>query len=191
MFVLASYLSLKSRIDDLLDDKGVVRMSFMPVTQILATQMGKSADTIVTDLQSTRCALQMQIADDRGTFLASVERCNFERTAAHCNILQHTAIKHPAIHSATHCNTLQRTATHCDILGHTATHCNKLQNTATHCYTLKYAATHCNTLHNHTVCRGLSTSVTLSISVPVPVSVSVSVSASVSVSVSVSVSGPC
>jgi len=36
--------------------------------------------------------------------------------------------------SATYCNTLQHTATHCT-LQHTATHCNTLQHTATHCNT--------------------------------------------------------
>jgi len=39
-------------------------------------------------------------------------------------------------HTATHCNTLQHTATHCK---HTATHCNTLQYTATHCNTLQQA----------------------------------------------------
>ena len=52
-------------------------------------------------------------------------------------------------HTATHCNTLQCTATqnsgmdmgwtleltHCDTLQHTATHCNTLRHTATHCIT--------------------------------------------------------
>jgi len=43
-------------------------------------------------------------------------------------------------HAATHCNTLQRTATatHCNTLQHTATHWNTLQHTATHCNTLQY-----------------------------------------------------
>ena len=66
------------------------------------------------------------------------------------------------------CETLQRTATHCNthcnILQHTATaqwthidvqrnashsppdkHCNTLQHTATHCKTLQHIATHCKT----------------------------------------------
>jgi len=81
----------------------------------------------------------------------------------HCNLLQHTAancnylpayrwrsthacvsVTHPlpslcmrVNHTATHCNTLQLTATH---LQHTATHCNTLQHTA-------ITATHCNTLY--------------------------------------------
>jgi len=58
--------------------------------------------------------------------------------------------------SATHCNTLQHTATHneymtgsfwiqvslCNTLQHTATHRNTLQHTATHCNTLQHTATH-------------------------------------------------
>ena len=69
--------------------------------------------------------------------------------------------------TATHCNTLQDTATHlvllkkrilgcvyiCVPLQHTATHCNMLQHTcmcatATHCNTLQHTATHCNTLQH-------------------------------------------
>jgi len=52
------------------------------------------------------------------------------------------------LHTATHCNTLQRTATHCNTLQHTTTQCNTLQHTATHCNTLQRTATHCNTLQH-------------------------------------------
>ena len=111
-----------------------------------------------------------------------------QHTATHCNTLQHTAIisrlwmsrvytdesrrtdldKGHCIgyvawvkeSSATHCNTLQDTATHCNTLQHTARHCNTrlsycktLQHAATHVYhtaehgnTLQHTATHCNTL---------------------------------------------
>jgi len=55
------------------------------------------------------------------------------RTTAHCNTLQHTATQH--------CNTLGRTERQKDI----ATHCSTLQHTATHCHTLQRIATHCNT----------------------------------------------
>jgi len=62
-------------------------------------------------------------------------------------------------HTATHCNTLQHTATQlhilrlrCGTLQHTATHCNTLQHNytssgsgAAHCNTLQHTATHCNT----------------------------------------------
>ena len=54
------------------------------------------------------------------------------RTTAHCNTLQHTATQH--------CNTLGRTERQKDI----ATHCSTLQHTATHCHTLPHTATHCN-----------------------------------------------
>jgi len=70
-----------------------------------------------------------------------------------------------AIHTATHCNTLQHTATHCNTLQHTATRqdsfichttfsfnarmCRQCMllyvvRTATHCNTLQHTATHCN-----------------------------------------------
>jgi len=48
------------------------------------------------------------------------------------------------LQTATRCNALSYTATHCNI------HCSTLQHTATHCNT------HCNTLHNllqHTRCN--------------------------------------
>ena len=62
-----------------------------------------------------------------------------QHTATYCNILQHTALIwayyvcihtfrwQKSTHTATHCNTLQHTATHCNTLQHTATHCNTLQ----------------------------------------------------------------
>ena len=68
-----------------------------------------------------------------------------QHTAAHCNILQHTSAHRNKLQMlesqlpqcsrfsstiATHCNTLQHTATHCNTLQHTATHCNTLQHTA-------------------------------------------------------------
>ena len=79
--------------------------------------------------------------------------------ATHCNTLQHIAI---------HCNTvrnrerseihwrrnpLQHTATHCILLHHTATHCNTLQHTAIHC---QASASESNTLqHTVTSCNTL------------------------------------
>ena len=75
--------------------------------------------------------------------------------ATHCSTLQHTAthchsfssqrsILSPATHSATHCNTLQYTR--CNT--HTVTNCNSLQYTAAHCNSLQLTATHCNTLQH-------------------------------------------
>jgi len=54
--------------------------------------------------------------------------------------------------TATHCNTLQHTATHF-ILSLTATHCNTLQHTATHCNTLQHTWFHrwLHTMHRHSV----------------------------------------
>ena len=88
--------------------------------------------------------------------LVGIEVCD----SSYCSIiLQHSA--YTPQRSATFCNTLQHTATHCNILHmhwtesvwynmlYTATHCNTLQHTATHCNTLQLTATHCNTLYTH------------------------------------------
>ena len=73
------------------------------------------------------------------------------RTATHCNTLQHTAT-----HGNAHCITLQHTLQHTDLctfswssvliyfhVCRTATHCNTLQHTATH--TASHCNAHCNT----------------------------------------------
>ena len=56
-----------------------------------------------------------------------------QHTATHCNTLQHTAT-HTLQPTATH--TLQPTATHCNALHHTVLYCNILQLTSRHCHTL-------------------------------------------------------
>ena len=54
------------------------------------------------------------------------------------------------------CNTLQHTATYCNILKYTATHCsNTLPHTATHCNTLQHTAAHYNTKHTLWICAAL------------------------------------
>jgi len=56
----------------------------------------------------------------------------------------HVLLQHPA----TPFNTLQRTATHCNALQHTTilmSFCNTLQHPSTHCNALQHTATHCNT----------------------------------------------
>ena len=117
-----------------------------------------------------------------------------QHNATYCNILQHTAAhcstrkRLPSTHekddcsytrerlrAATHCNTLQHTATHerdyCSYSGkslhhikptkrnyalqHTATYCNTLQHTATYCNIQQHTATHCNT-QQHTAIRHLA-----------------------------------
>ena len=63
---------------------------------------------------------------------------SLQRTATHCNTLQHTATRHTygsvltsslmdCTLSVCHYNALQHIATHCNTLQHTATHCNTLQ----------------------------------------------------------------
>jgi len=89
----------------------------------------------------------------------------YQVTATHCNTVQHSATHCNmwAIVCEIHlcglsgdCNTLQHTATHCNTPQHTATHCNTLQHTATHCNALQHTATHCNTLqHTATHCNTL------------------------------------
>ena len=77
-------------------------------------------------------------------------------TITHCNTLQHTATHtlivegKVVLHTATHCSTLQHTATHTltlegKVVQHTATRCNTLQHAATRCNTLQHTATRCNT----------------------------------------------
>jgi len=94
-----------------------------------------------------------------GSFMSVRTFCvhfkEFGPHATHCNTLQHTATT--LQHTATHCNTLQHTATHCNALqragslmlvrtlGRFVTYCNTLQHPATSCNTLQHTATHCNT----------------------------------------------
>ena len=96
------------------------------------------------------------------TIAHSPAQRRMQHTATHCNTLQCTATTYMyqehtswvtcAIYVA-HCNTLQHAATHCNTLHYTATHCNILQHTATHGNTLQHTATHCNTLqHTATHC---------------------------------------
>ena len=75
--------------------------------------------------------------------LLKLHTCNtLQHTATYCNILKYTA---------THCsNTLPHTATQCNTLQHTTTRCDTLKHTATHCNTLKYAATQCSNILPHT-----------------------------------------
>jgi len=94
-----------------------------------------------------------------GSVFVNVGRCNGgqDHTATHCNTLQHTATNVCGYnggydHTARHCNTLQDTATHCNTQQHAARHCKTLQYTVT----LKFyiAATHCHTLpHTATQCN--------------------------------------
>jgi len=76
-----------------------------------------------------------------------------QRTAPHCNILQRNSLQHTATRGWK-CVT----GTLCDLLGVTmlrlvATH---MQHTATHCHTLPHTATHCHTLpHTATHCNTL------------------------------------
>ena len=97
---------------------------------------------------SVSASPQGTLARVLGTLLCVAKRCDF-RIATHCNTLQHTA---------THYNALNRPsgALAC-VLGNllfvaewcvscAATHCNTLQPTATHCNTLQHTATHCSTL---------------------------------------------
>ena len=114
---------------------------------------------------------------DTGWFrfdFAISKNCNIlQRTATHCNKLQHThgmVYIHVLVYgvvlfwlsvtpTVTHCAdsniSLQQMATHCNTLSTMARqlivpplciHCNT--HTATHCITLQHTATHCNTLQH-------------------------------------------
>jgi len=71
--------------------------------------------------------------------LANVHRAWLLIMATHCNTLQYTATERlsdfwecaPCIVANNDC-TLQHTARYCKTLQHTATHCNAMQHTATH-----------------------------------------------------------
>ena len=83
---------------------------------------------------------------DEGITESAIYRNTLQRTATHCNmhcmqIWACSSSLSTSIQTATHCNTLQHTATR---MQHTATHCNTLQRTATHCNTLQHTVTHCN-----------------------------------------------
>jgi len=82
-----------------------------------------------------------------------------QHTATHCNTLQHTAtIRRTCANSLVHAiqKTQYRlqhaaahwTATHCNTLQHTATRCNTLQHTELQHTAAHWTATHCNTLQH-------------------------------------------
>jgi len=60
----------------------------------------------------------------RFVYIRATEHPLARITATHCNTLQHTAT-----HIVKYCNTLQHTAKHCNTLQHTATHTAKQYNT--------------------------------------------------------------
>ena len=81
--------------------------------------------------------------------------CKYALSAAtHCNTLQHTATQQHTAWTVACCidirsrYTLQHAAKHCNTLQHTTTHCHTQPHTATHCNTLQHTVTHCNTLQN-------------------------------------------
>ena len=74
-------------------------------------------------------------------------RNTLQHTATHCNI----RVWHPSHHGADYPTPLYATQ-HCNTLQHTATQCTTMQHSA-HCNTLQHTATHCNTLqHTATHC---------------------------------------
>ena len=57
------------------------------------------------------CSVLLQCVAAQSIEIKSKPDLELQRTAAHCNTLQHTVIT--LQHTATHCNTQQHTATHC------------------------------------------------------------------------------
>ena len=134
--------------------------------------IGSRCDNAGCPLCSVKqCVAVCQYCHDDST--ASHYTRKLQRTASHCNTLQHTATANEhkttpfvlgASHSATHCNTLQHTATHYNTLqqrkkhkttpfvleaSHSATHCNTLQHTATrvHYKSLRSSKHHRRAIH--------------------------------------------
>jgi len=70
-----------------------------------------------------------------------------QRTATHCNTQQLSATLYTTLqHITTRCNT--GSATLCNTLQETARDCNTLQHSATLCNTMQHSATLCNTLQH-------------------------------------------
>ena len=76
-----------------------------------------------------------------------------QRTATHCCTMQHTATSRPThapkcIYTVTYCNTLQCIAAHCDAQQHTATHHTATQRniSPSSCSRYVHHAALCNTL---------------------------------------------
>jgi len=103
-----------------------------------------------------------------------VLQCTLQYVAARCSGLRMSGKSReslktcdlPVSHTATNCNTLQLTVTHCNVcharvarvsrvrvtrpfhtLQHTATHCNTLQHTATHCNACQARVATVSTVH--------------------------------------------
>jgi len=95
------------------------------------------------------CNTLQHMAGSYQDCISTATHCNtLRRTATHFNLRQYRFKKGHLLPTPLHCNT---TATHYNTLQNTATHCNTLQHTATHCNTLQHTATHCNTLQLHAV----------------------------------------
>jgi len=101
---------------------------------------------------SVGASLRGTLAFVLGNLLCVVKRC-VSRTATHCNTLQHTATPY---------NTLRHTATHCHILQRPSTPSGRLSmcpwqlavpdvKGCAHRNTLQHTATHCDTLQHNTM----------------------------------------
>jgi len=84
----------------------------------------------------TQLHTYIQFNGESTTVLGDIILKILQRTALHCNALQHTLMTEAPLCLATlcesHCQTMPTTATHCNTLQHTAVHCDTLRRTATH-----------------------------------------------------------
>jgi len=87
----------------------------------------------------------------------TARHCNtLQHTTTHCNTLHHMHRLTTSTVRDQRCNTMQQSAAHCSTMLHhtatdfsTATHCKTLQHTATHRNTPHQSAVHCNTILHH------------------------------------------
>jgi len=104
--------------------------------------------------------IQRSVSQSTTTVTAFVRRVGATRWSCNLpfqNTLQHGATHYTMLqHTGTLCNTLQHTPVTyvCPIanISSRATHCNTLQHTATHCNTLQHTATHTCVSHRPALC---------------------------------------
>jgi len=120
-----------------------------------------------------KCVGQRELEDRNATHYSTLQQISIcVYVYMYVYIYVYVATPGICIYVATHCNTLQHTATHYNmhmysiyplpsatagnLLQHTATNCRTLQHTATHCSTLRYSATQCNTMQRTAIpCNAL------------------------------------
>jgi len=126
--------------------------------QVSLAQVQVSSAQSAVMVSRLSCSQHYNILQHTATHSRMVSRLAAFNTATHCNALQHAATRSHIISRTGHpqyCNTLQRTATHCqsvylesdafntakDCNKQSRTECNRLEQTATDCNRLEQTAT--------------------------------------------------